>query len=153
MTRILWGASPGGDSWEVSAAPLRWAMAPDRADLVVAGRREPEVPAAPPRRPLVVKPIFVYSTYTPASRRRVGGRWGGIETQEDADEEVARIKGELKKLQADGRLPRRVPARCRRFTTPAELAALKDVAEADVLLVYACQAAARSRPLASWART
>src|SRR3990172_3878538 len=57
----------------------------------------PEVHPAPPRRPLVVKPVFIYATYKPA-KQTSWRSWGGIQTQQDADQEVARIKGELDKL-------------------------------------------------------
>jgi len=38
----------------------------------------------------------------PASARNAEGRpWGGIQTQDEANQEVARIHGELEKLKAD----------------------------------------------------
>ena len=96
---------------------------------------EPEVPPAPPRRPLVVKPIFSYSTYTP--RPQTSWRsWGGVQTQEDADKEIARITGELDKLQATADFPTKfLPMAA--IHDGNEVAKLPDVAAADVLLVYA----------------
>ena len=96
---------------------------------------EPEVPAASPRRPLVVKPIFTYSTYQP--RPQTSWRpWGGIQTQQDAEQEAARIKGELAKLQSKADFPVKFlplsPVR-----GAAEVDQLKDAATADVILVYA----------------
>ena len=57
-------------------------------------------PLAPPaRRALVVKPVFVYST--PRRRAKSSWRnWGGIQTQDEADKEAARIADELAKLKA-----------------------------------------------------
>lgn len=93
---------------------------------------------APKRRALVVKPVFAYSTY----RRRAGTswrNWGGIETQAQADQEVAQIKGELEKLKAAADFPVKflpiAPARSK-----GDVLAVKDAAGADVLLVYAAGA-------------
>ena len=96
---------------------------------------EADPEAAPPRRALVVKPIFTYST----PRRREGTSWrswGGIETQKDADAEIVRIKGELAKLKAAADFPVKflpvAPIR-----GPKDLAAAKDLASADVVIIYA----------------
>ena len=98
--------------------------------------QEPEIPAAPPRRPLVVKPLLLYRL--PTRRPQTSWRsWGAIQTQQDADEEVARIKGELDKLQAGADFPLKfLPLEA--LTNEAGLAENKDVQAADVLLVYAC---------------
>ena len=65
---------------------------------------EPGLPAAAPRRPLVVKPIFTYTTFEP--RPQTSWRsWGAIQTQPQADEELSRIKSELGKLQAKADFP------------------------------------------------
>ncbi len=89
---------------------------------------------APKRRALVVKPVLVYST----PKRRAGTswrNWGDIQTQQDADKEVAHIKDELNKLQAKADFPVKflpvAPIRGGK-----ELAGVKDVAEADVILMY-----------------
>jgi len=55
--------------------------------------RDVEEYAGIKRQALVVKPILVYST--PEPRHHSSWRsWGGIQTQQDADEETSRIKGE-----------------------------------------------------------
>jgi len=96
---------------------------------------EADVPPAPPRRPLRVKPIFAYSTYRRAFQTSWRA-WGGIHTQQDAEQEVSRINGELQKLKAQADFPVEflpvAPVR-----NADEVAALKDLASADVLLVYA----------------
>ena len=96
---------------------------------------EGEIAAPPPRRPLAVQPVFTYST--PRRRKQSSWRnWGGIETQKDADQEMARIKGELDKLQAAADFPVKfspvAPVRGGR-----DLAAAKDLATADVVVIYA----------------
>jgi hypothetical protein len=95
----------------------------------------PEVHPAPPRRPLVVKPVFIYATYQPA-KQTSWRAWGGIQTQQDADQEVVRIKGELEKLRTAVDFPVQfLPVAS--VHNAAELAKQPDVASADVLLVYA----------------
>jgi hypothetical protein len=96
---------------------------------------EPDVPAAPPRRPLVVKPILIYET--PSRRPQTSWRsWGGIETQQQAEEEIGRIKGELEKLKAAADFPVNFlpPAPCR---GGAKMEAIADLTSADVAIVYA----------------
>jgi hypothetical protein len=112
----LSGAALTGLSWSVLAA-------------------EPELPAPPPRRPLVVKPVLTYDIYTP--RPQTSWRaWGGIQTKKDVDAEIPRIKAELDKLQASADFPVKfLPIAAVR--SAAELAKVADVASADVLLVYA----------------
>jgi len=57
-----------------------------------------------PRKPLIVKPVLVHDL--PQRREKSSWRnWGGIETQEQAAEEVARIKGELAALKAKADYP------------------------------------------------
>ncbi|HUT23576.1 MAG TPA: sugar isomerase [Sumerlaeia bacterium] len=96
---------------------------------------KPETPAAPARRPLTVKPILLYSTYT--ARAQTSWRsWGGIQTQQQADEEAGRIQGELAALESAADFPVRfLPLAAIRGR--AELASIGDVASADALLVYA----------------
>jgi len=91
---------------------------------------------APPRRALIVKPIFTY----PLTERRPQTSWrswGGIETRQDVDAEIARIQGELEGLQAAADFPLKILplASIRR---PGELGAHRqEIDAADALLVYA----------------
>ena len=91
--------------------------------------------AAPPRKPLIVKPVFAYATYKP--RPKTSWRsWGGIQTQADADAEVQRIQAELAQLQAQADFPVQflpvAPVR-----NPNEFKAVADLDQADALIVYA----------------
>jgi len=99
---------------------------------------EPEVAAgapAPPRLPLVVKPILTYET--PTRRNQTSWRsWGGIETQAQAAEEVARIQTELDKLRAAADFPLTfLPVAAVRGG--GEVAKLDDLAKADAFIIYA----------------
>jgi hypothetical protein len=87
------------------------------------------------RRALVVKPILVYST--PEYRYQTSWRsWGGIQTEQDAAEEISRIKGELDKLQKEADFPVMfLPVAGIRGS--GEIDGISDLASADVLLVYA----------------
>ena len=96
----------------------------------------PELPAAPPRKPLVVKPVFLYRTYTPRPQSSWRS-WGGVGTQQEADEEVARINGELEKLENSADFPLKfLPLTATK--NAGELAENEEVKSADALLVYAC---------------
>lgn len=119
----LGGAALGG----VALTGLTWSSL---------SARQTEVAPGPQRRPLVVKPIFVYRTYTRVPQRSWRS-WGGVETQQNADEEIARIKGELKKLQAAADFPVKfLPLEA---TKDARTAAdSQEAKDADALLVYAC---------------
>jgi hypothetical protein len=94
-----------------------------------------EVPAPLPRKPLVVKPILTYET--PRRREQTSWRsWGGIQTDDDAKAEVARIQGELEKLQTSADFPVKfLPVSAIRDAR--EGANIADAAEADTILVYA----------------
>ncbi len=89
----------------------------------------------PPRKPLKVKPIFVYNVATP--RPQTSWRhWGGIETQAQADEEAARIRQELDALQGEADFPLEfLPLAAIR--SARELEDHPDVEQADTLLIYA----------------
>jgi len=92
-------------------------------------------PTAPARQPLRVKPVFTYATYK--RRSKTSWRpWGGIQTQEQADAEVRRIRGELETLQAEADFPLEFlpvsPVR-----SPNELKAVGDLAGADAIVIYA----------------
>ena len=85
--------------------------------------------AAPARKPLVIKPILTYET--PRRRPQTSWRsWGGIETQQDAEGEVQRITGELKKLRGEADFP----------VTVLDVSAVRNTAEADKALADAPQA-------------
>jgi hypothetical protein len=87
------------------------------------------------RKPLVVKPLLSYDL--PKRRPQTSWRsWGGIHTPEAANEEVARIQGELGKVKAAADFPVEfLPVA--QVRSPQELANLTDLAQADVLLHYA----------------
>ncbi len=92
---------------------------------------------APPiarRKPLVVKPVLVYSV--PKRRpQRSWRHWGGIETPEDAGRELTRIQQELERIavRADFPVTFLKPSGIRSGT---ELEKLEDVAQADTLVIY-----------------
>jgi len=90
---------------------------------------------APPRRTLVVKPILTYPR--PVRHPQTSWRnWGGMQNDEDVQQEVARVKGELDKLKTTADFPLQfLPLAVVRGTK--ELSAVPDVASADVLLAYA----------------
>ncbi len=94
-----------------------------------------DLPAAPPRKPLKVKPILVYNT--PTRRPQTSWRnWGGIETEEQAQAEVAKIGQELAELRANADFPVEfLPLAA--VKNARELAAHQDLESADTLLVYA----------------
>ncbi len=83
---------------------------------------------------LKVKPILVYST--PKRRPQTSWRaWGAIQTQKDADEEVARIQGELKRLRAEAEFPVDfLPIA--RVRGKKDLLTISDLSAAHVILVY-----------------
>ena len=93
-----------------------------------------EIPTAPARRALVVKPVFVYST--PKRRPKASWRnWGGVQTQDDADKEAARIADELAKLKAAADFPVKfLPVAAIRRA--ADLSGVADMAAADVVIMY-----------------
>ena len=63
-----------------------------------------QLPQPPARKPLVVKPILTYAV--PKRAPQTSWRpWGGIQTEEDAQAESARIRDELNKLQATADFP------------------------------------------------
>ncbi|MCS7185606.1 MAG: sugar isomerase [Armatimonadetes bacterium] len=86
-------------------------------------------------RPLIVKPVLTYGVY-----RRLEATswrpWGGIETEADADKELVRIRGELKRMQTSADFPFRFlePSK---VANPSQVANLTDIEKADALIVYA----------------
>ena len=87
------------------------------------------------RQALVVKPILVYSV--PEHRSQSSWRsWGGIQTEEDAREEISRIKGELDKLKSTADFPVDfLPVAA--IKGPDDIEGIADLDSADVFLVYA----------------
>ncbi|MBN1422269.1 MAG: sugar isomerase [Planctomycetes bacterium] len=90
---------------------------------------------APPRKPLIVKPIFTYTIYAP--REQTSWRpWGGCQTQAAVNEEITRIQGEMKKLEETADFPLKfLPLSSVR--NAAEVANIPDAKEADAVVVWA----------------
>ncbi len=101
---------------------------------VIAPPANPEQPA-PERRTLIVKPIFTYPLTT--RRRQTSWRnWGGIETEDHVNREVAQIERELEELKSRADFPLRfLPIA--KVRGAAQLSTGDDVAKADALLFYA----------------
>lgn len=87
------------------------------------------------RKPLVVKPILTYAT--PTRREQWSWRsWGGIETQNDAEQEVLRIRAELGALKDKADFPVDfLPVG--RVRNTDELSGITDLESADLFLIYA----------------
>lgn len=96
---------------------------------------EPEVQAAPARKPLVVKPVFTYGTYS--HRHQASWRpWGGVETQAQADDEIKRINGELERLTLAADFPiKMLPLTAAKAA--GDLPNAQELAQADAVVVYA----------------
>jgi hypothetical protein len=111
--------------------------------VALSGLSWPAISAAEPleeqsallRRPLRAKPVLIHSL--PARRPQTSWRdWGGIHTREAAGAELARIQEELASLGRRADFPVDfLPVSTAR--TPADLAAITDLAASDVILVYA----------------
>ena len=91
--------------------------------------------AAPiPRVPLIVKPILVYDL--PQRREQNSWRnWGGIQTKEQADEEVSRIRFDLDVLKAKADYP----VEFLDVSSATDINQLKDhpdIAKCDTILLY-----------------
>ena len=110
----------------VAAGGLAWPL--------LAGRATPVDEVWRPA-PLKVKPILVHEI--PQRRPQTSWRsWGGIATEADVRAEAARIQGELAALSQRAEFPVEfLPVSPIRQA--ADVAGLRDVAEAQVLLVYA----------------
>jgi hypothetical protein len=87
------------------------------------------------RQPLTVKPVLVYST--PEYRHQSSWRaWGGIQTEQDATDEISRITGELKDLKKSADFPVEfLPVSG--IKEPDDVAGISDIDSADTLLIYA----------------
>ena len=87
------------------------------------------------RRALKVKPVLVYST--PEPRHQGSWRhWGGIQTEQDALEEIARINDELNGLKSSADFPVEF-LKVSGIKGPGDLSGLGDLRSADVFLIYA----------------
>lgn len=94
-----------------------------------------EVKAGLVRRAIKVKPVLVYST--PEPRHQSSWRnWGGIQTEQDAAEEISRINKELKDLKSSADFPLEF-LKVSGVKGPDDLSGLGDLKSADVFLVYA----------------
>lgn len=97
---------------------------------------EGEMPKAPPRKPLVLLPILTYAT--PRPRKQTSWRsWGGIQTEQDAEKEVQRIEGELKKLRDGADFPLKSLDVVRAKRPEDAKKALDAAKDADVVVLYA----------------
>jgi hypothetical protein len=87
------------------------------------------------RRPLVVKPLLIYST--PEYKFQTSWRsWGGIQTEQDAAGEIDRITNELNKLKSQADFPVSfLPVSG--IQSSDEINVTGDLASADVFLIYA----------------
>ena len=83
----------------------------------------------------MVKPILVYSTPKPRPQRSWRS-WGGIQTEQDAEAELRRIRRELDKLGDEADFPLEfLPVAG--IKGSGELSGLSDLNKADVFIVYA----------------
>jgi len=94
-----------------------------------------ESPPPPKRRALAVKPVLVYEI--PQRRHQTSWRsWGGIQTQEQAEKEAARIQRELAELSKKADFPVEFQP-VAMIRGAGDMAAMGDLSKADVFLVYA----------------
>ena len=86
------------------------------------------------RQPLVVKPVFTYEI--PRRREQTSWRnWGGIQTENDAKEEIARIRKELGALSSRADFPVSfLPVSAVRSVE--ELGKIEDLDSPDMFLIY-----------------
>jgi hypothetical protein len=94
---------------------------------------EADMPAAPPRQTLNVKPVLMYEI--PQRHPQTSWRsWGGIQTEADANQEKACIQTELTKLQAEADFPVKfLPLAAVRSASQIKQ---QDLAQADAFVVY-----------------
>jgi hypothetical protein len=87
-----------------------------------------------PQRPLKVQPVLTYGL--PQRREHTSWRsWGGIQTEQDADAEKARLTAELAKLKAKADFPLEILPLA--FAPSAKEAAAIAQGDYDTMLVYA----------------
>ncbi len=87
------------------------------------------------RKTLIVKPVFTYDV--PVRRDKTSWRsWGGIQSEKDALQEVVRIEGEIKALNAQADFPVSfLPVS--KVRKSQDLKNISDLEQADVFLIYA----------------
>ena len=127
MSRRKFIKVAGGSTLSVAAlSGLSWS--------VLAGS-VPEERTGIVRRALVVKPILVYTV--PEYRHQSSWRsWGGIQTEEDAKQEILKIKGELSDLKSTADFPVDfLPASG--IQGSGDIDGIADLESADVFLIYA----------------
>jgi hypothetical protein len=97
-------------------------------------RAEAQFPTAPPRQPLVVKPVLMYAI--PQRRPQTSWRpWGGIQSETDLAQEQARIGKELAQLQSQADFPVKfLPLHS--IQTAKQVSAATDHDQADAFIVY-----------------
>jgi L-fucose isomerase-like protein len=123
---FLQGVS-GAGAIGMALSGLTWSAV---ATAAQAGGRD-----GPQRRALVVRPVLVYSI--PTRRPQTSWRsWGGIQTQQHAEEELARIQGEWNAIKSKADFPIEV-AKPLGIRNAKEVAKIEDLEKADVCLVYA----------------
>ncbi|MBE0535758.1 MAG: sugar isomerase [Phycisphaerae bacterium] len=84
---------------------------------------------------MVVKPVLAYDL--PQRRHQTSWRsWGGVQTEDDVAKEMARIRGELKTLEAEADFPVTFLPLAG-VQRGADLDKISDLAAADVYIVYA----------------
>jgi hypothetical protein len=119
----------------VGAATMGGSLLTGLSWSALASGGEPLPEQAPARRPLKVTPILVYST--PERRNQSSWRhWGGIQTENDAKDEVTRIGRELEELKNRAEYPIEF-APVAKVRTKADLDQITDLSQADTFLVYA----------------
>lgn len=123
---FLQGAT-GAGALGMAVSGLTWSSVAMAADS--AGGTGPQ------RRALVVRPILVYEI--PTRRPQTSWRsWGGIASQEQAEQELARIQGELSTMKERADFPVE-------FAKPVSIRSAEDAAKidglekADVAIIYA----------------
>jgi hypothetical protein len=123
---FLQGAS-GAGAIGMALSGLTWSA--------VAAAAETGDRAGPQRRALVVRPVLVYDI--PRRRPQTSWRsWGGIQTQQDAEQELARIERELDALKTKADFPVEF-AKPIGIRGAGDVARIEDLEKADVCIVYA----------------
>ncbi len=92
--------------------------------------------SGPQRRALVVRPVLVYEI--PKRRPQTSWRsWGGIQTQQDAEQELARIQKRTGRAQEGRRISPSSSPSPSASATRGDVAKIEGLEKADVTIVYA----------------